>query len=250
MANYGEDYRIGTWRRFVKDWPWPVKEDFPVIPDRTALVVVDMTVNQCDIHADFGVARTLHAKGGKFANYYFENLHRVISQISGLVDFCHKQHIQVVFLTAGPNLPDGRDLPFSLRTFDTEDLHVAEAEEFKGTAHFDLTPQLRPEPKDLVFHKVTQSGFVSTPLDQVLRNMGIDTLILTGVATHACVEATARTASDLGYKIVLVEDGCLTQAPLFQDMTMMYCVTLGWGKVVTTEDVMAELRQLRTAVKR
>ena len=238
-----EEYRKGAWSEYIKDWPWPIKEDFPLKPDMMALVVVDMTVNQCDINADFGVARSLHSKGGKFAEYYFASLNRVIDAIRHLIDFFREHRIQVVFLTAGPHLPDGRDLPFSLRTFDNEDLRVAEAAEFTGTAHFDVTPQLKPVKGDLIFHKVTQSGFVSTPLDQVLRNMGIDTIVLTGVATHACVEATARTASDLGYRVVLVEDACLTQSPLFHDMTMMYCVTLGWGKVLKAEQVITALAQ-------
>jgi nicotinamidase-related amidase len=104
-----------------------------------------------------------------------------------------------------------------------------------------VIPELQPHAGDLVIHKLTASGFIGTSLDGILRNRGIDSVILTGAATHACVESTARTAADLGYRIILVEDGCVTQSPLWHDMTMMNCVHFNWGKVLESAELIREL---------
>ena len=60
------------------------------------------------------------------------------------------------------------------------------------------------------------SGFASSDLDERLRAAGIDTVVLFGVATNLSVESTGRSAGDLGYRVIVVEDACCappTKAP-------------------------------------
>ena len=240
-SDYGS-YKIGTWREYVREVSWVEERRFPLEPASTALVVVDMTLFQCDKAAPFGVARTLHMKGGRLADYYFGGLDRVVLAIRSTIDFFRDNHMQVVFLTQGPYLTEGRDLPFHIRRSTREYLQVPGARESTLTPQFEIIPELEPQKDDLVLHKITNSGFAGTSLDLVLRNLGIDSLVLTGAATDGCVEATARAGADLGYKIVLMEDACLTQSPLFHDVTMMHCVQL-WGRVLNSEQAIAELAE-------
>jgi len=157
----------------------------------------------------------------------------VIPIIRELANACRERGVLVVYLTLGPYFPDAGELPFFMRSMNQGSA--------AGGHHFEVIPELRPQEGDLVIHKLTASGFIGTNLDGILRNLGIDTVILTGAATHACVESTARTAADLGYRIVLVEDGCVTQSPLWHDMTMMNCVHFNWGKVLQGTQVIDEL---------
>ncbi|MER8185982.1 isochorismatase family protein [Kitasatospora sp. NPDC094015] len=59
---------------------------------------------------------------------------------------------------------------------------------------------------DEVVVKRSIGGFHGTDLDDLLRERGVDTLVLTGIATNLGVESTARSAVDLGYSVVFVED--------------------------------------------
>ncbi|WP_327293453.1 isochorismatase family protein [Streptomyces sp. NBC_01198] len=59
---------------------------------------------------------------------------------------------------------------------------------------------------DIVVVKHTIGAFQGTDLDERLRALGVDTLVMAGVATNLGVESTARAAADLGYRLVFAED--------------------------------------------
>jgi biuret amidohydrolase len=72
----------------------------------------------------------------------------------------------------------------------------------------EIVEDLAPLPGEVILDKTTSSLFLSTNADFLLRNMGVDTLIITGVVTNNCVESTTRSAGDLGYRVLLVGDAC------------------------------------------
>lgn len=73
---------------------------------------------------------------------------------------------------------------------------------------FQLIPEMTPLPSEAIFDKITMSAFESTPLDIALRDCGIQTVIIVGVATEIGIEPTVRHAADLGYIPVVVTDAC------------------------------------------
>ena len=73
---------------------------------------------------------------------------------------------------------------------------------------FQLVPDLTPLPTEVVFDKITMSAFAGTPLDIALRDCGINSFIITGVATEIGIEPTIRHGSDLGYIPIMVTDAC------------------------------------------
>lgn len=75
-----------------------------------------------------------------------------------------------------------------------------------GKKGHDIVEELGPEPGDVVFQKRRPDGFVGTDLDLKLRQRGIKTLIIGGVATEGGVEGTARTGRNLGYYTVVLRD--------------------------------------------
>jgi ureidoacrylate peracid hydrolase len=76
----------------------------------------------------------------------------------------------------------------------------------------------RPGEEIVVKHRY--SGFHNTNLDLVLRSRGIQTVILTGVATNACVESTARDVYMHDYYLVFVSDGTATTSQAAHDATL------------------------------
>jgi biuret amidohydrolase len=73
---------------------------------------------------------------------------------------------------------------------------------------FQIIPELSPRPTEGVFDKLTMSGFEGTWLDFALRDCGINSFIIVGVATEIGIEPTARHGADLGYIPVVVTDAC------------------------------------------
>ena len=69
-----------------------------------------------------------------------------------------------------------------------------------------FVPELEQQPGDLLVTKQRWGAFLGTSLDDDLRRRGVTQIFLTGVATSAGVESTARSAYDLGYNVVLVVD--------------------------------------------
>lgn len=60
----------------------------------------------------------------------------------------------------------------------------------------------------MIFDKISMSAFVGTPLDMVLRDAGVDSFAIVGVAMEVGIEPTVRHATDLGYLPVVVADAC------------------------------------------
>jgi len=74
----------------------------------------------------------------------------------------------------------------------------------------EFKPEVRPLPGETVIAKQTNSAFIGTDLETRLRQAGQMVLIVTGVVTHNCVEATVRMARNLGFDTYLVEDAAFT----------------------------------------
>lgn len=77
-----------------------------------------------------------------------------------------------------------------------------------------------PEQGEIVVTKHRYSAFIDTDLDLILRSMGIRTLIMTGVATNACVESTARDGFMKDYYIVFLSDCTATSTQEGHEATL------------------------------
>jgi nicotinamidase-related amidase len=80
-----------------------------------------------------------------------------------------------------------------------------------GTRGAEIIDELSPQSGDLVVSNNRVNGFVNSSLDFTLRNRNINTIVLTGVATNITIESTARTATDLGYRAIVLAD-CVSAA--------------------------------------
>nr|WP_254915933.1 cysteine hydrolase family protein [Pandoraea sp. PE-S2T-3] len=74
-----------------------------------------------------------------------------------------------------------------------------------------FVPGMAPRAHDTVLQKTTVSVFASTDLDKRLKAQGIDTILIAGLMTHACVAGAARDAVPLGYTVVVASDATATR---------------------------------------
>ena len=82
----------------------------------------------------------------------------------------------------------------------------------KGTPGWPIHPSIAPDTGDWVIEKSEPDSFQGTDLDARLRQDGISSLVVCGIATEYCVDTTVRGAFERGYDVVLVRDGHSTWA--------------------------------------
>lgn len=104
-----------------------------------------------------------------------------------------------------------------------------------------VVDELPQEPHDIKVDKYRISGFWDTPLDSILRNLGIRSVLFTGVNTDQCVMHSLTDANFLGYGCILVEDCCATSSPEFCTEASIWNVKKCFGFVTDSGAIISAL---------
>ena len=107
-----------------------------------------------------------------------------------------------------------------------------------------IVPELAPQEDEIVVKKTTDSALTGSPLRLWLHNMGIDTVVVTGVLTDQCVSGTVRSLADESFKVWLIEDACMASTQQIQDneleiLNNIYC------HVITTDEAIEALEKAK-----
>lgn len=116
----------------------------------------------------------------------------------------------------------------------------------RGTDIHDLAAHFEGEP---LVQKHYPNSFRETNLLNLLRGWGVERVILCGMMTHMCVDATARAAADLGFKVIVAADACATRALTFGTLTVpaeqvqaaFLAALQSYGQVLTVEQIITQL---------
>lgn len=201
--------------------------------DACALVVVDVQNDYCSPTGALGSA-----------GFDLAPLGPMVDVIEKLISTAHDADIPVIYLKNEHS--DATDTP-AWRRRSKHGMPVCRA----GTWGAELY-RVVPAPNDTVIAKHRYSGFIDTPLADVLAGWGRTTLVFVGTATNVCVESTARHAAMLDYDVIVVEDGVAATDPaahraalenlerFFGHVVPASTVDSAWGRHVGT-DVEANL---------
>jgi nicotinamidase-related amidase len=85
----------------------------------------------------------------------------------------------------------------------------------RGEPGHDIIPELYPVAGEPVIDKPGKGAFYQTDLELMLKNRGIETLLVCGVTTEVCVNTTIREANDRGFRCIALSDGCASYFPDF-----------------------------------
>jgi biuret amidohydrolase len=114
----------------------------------------------------------------------------------------------------------------------------------KGSKDAEILEDLQPTENEIVLPKTASGVFNSTAIDQILRNLRIENLVITGVVTNNCVENAVRDACDRGYAVVLVEDGCAAVSEELHSASLR-AMRDHFEKIKTTAEVLKLLKTIR-----
>jgi len=230
----------------LDDDQWPSSAfgvSIPICHDRAALGVIDMQ-HYC-ISSEDHLAHTVQMHSQELHDQYTKRVKSIISKISALLTAFRKLDRRVFFTRHGMQIPDGGDLV--LRRRSREQIAIAATNEssghmaIKGTTSYEIIPELVPLSGELILDKNTSSAFNSTPIDLFLRNMNVDTIVLTGIASDQCVFATALDAADRGFHVIIAADACANLDPGSAEAVQILFGRV-FGYVMQTTDILTWLK--------
>jgi nicotinamidase-related amidase len=207
---------------------------FVLVPSRCALIVIDM--QYASASRKWGLGALLDHEGrADEGEYRFSRIEQVVlPNIIALLRYFRVNGLARIFVKLACQLHDGSDFSSSLR-----DLEIAIGN-LPGSRESEILDEIRPTDDEVVIVKTSFSAFTSTGIDSILRNLGVDTLLLCGVSTSQCVDLTARDAADRGYRCVMVEDAVAEDTSEFHTSTLDQFRRL-FGHVETTADTIEGL---------
>lgn len=219
-------------------------EPLRVVPEETALIVVDM--------------QNAYASPGGYidiAGFDVTGAPPVIGRIQTLLEVSRKAGVQVVFFQNGwdagyieaggpgsPNWHKSNAMKTMRAKPDLQGKLLA-----KGGWDYALVDALQPQPGDIVVGKTRYSGFFNTGLDSMLRARGIRTLVFCGIATNVCVESTLRDAFHLEYFCLMLDDATHHAGPEFTRQAAVFNIEKFFGWVGTVADYCGAVGQTAPA---
>lgn len=205
--------------------------DFRIEPRKAALIVHDL--------------QRVFIKG-PFAP---PNSRLYVERIRKLIEVCRSKEIPVIY-TKACFRRDGADMGLIGEFFEPirrRELLIEDQEDSE------IVDELVPLNEEIIIRKVNSySAFYNTALESILRNLGVDTIVIVGGATNVGVEATSRDAHSRGIKAILLEDATYAMdlpdvgwGTISRDQvhkTVLTNIAFCIGQVMKSEDLIKKLK--------
>jgi nicotinamidase-related amidase len=211
-------------------------EAISIDPERTAIVMIDM---QRDFLEPGGFGETL----GNDVSL----LSKAIAPCGALLQAARKRGMFIVHTREG-HRPDLSDAPRAKVERGAPSKRIGAAGPMgriliRGEQGHDIVPALSPKEGEPVIDKPGKGAFYATDLLGILRNRGIENLIVCGVTTEVCVHTTVREANDRGFRCLVPGDCCGSYFPEFHEMGLKMIKAQGgiFGWVTDSKRVLAAL---------
>jgi ureidoacrylate peracid hydrolase len=184
--------------------------------------------------------------GGEFASmaadevkreygWFFETMrNKAVPNMQRLQKACRRAGIEVLYTVIESATRDGRDRSLDYKV---SRLHVP-----KGHWDAKVIDEIAPAEDEMVIGKTSSSVFISTNIDYILRNLGVEFLMIAGCLTDQCVDSAVRDACDLGYLVTTVADACATLSQERHDWSLR--LTRGYARQRTTAQLVEEIERL------
>jgi nicotinamidase-related amidase len=210
----------------------------PLDPQRTALLVID--VQRYFVRPEYPFGQVFERLVPGVTAGYFERVQKSVTpNIRRLLKAFRSRGGSIFYTATGTRMGYGRDLPGWLRDLDQLGLAVLGTRIWPSVEDpsWQVDDSVAPLAGEPVLIKTSSGPFASTRLDQTLRHLGIDSVVVTGLTTDVCVTQTAREMADRGFTTVIVTDACTT---LSEEMHRgaLQAFNIAFGRVRTTDELL------------
>ncbi len=172
---------------------------------------------------------------------FFEKIDNVVvPNNKKILEAFRKHEMEVVFAMIQCHKNDGSDRSLDHKATGFNELLLP-----IGSEGAKIIDELAPINDEIVITKTTDSAITGTNLRLILHNMGIDTVVVTGVFTDQCVSGTVRSLADESFHVWLIEDACMASTQEIQNFELsvlnnIYC------HVINTEELLNALENAKT----
>lgn len=201
-------------------------------PAKTALLIIDMQHVFITRPKLTNPTEEKKANAARWEQFYQAIDTTVVPNNKRLLDYFRSHKLEVIFAKIECRKKSGSDRSLDQKATGYNELLIA-----PGDPLGDIVPELAPIEDEIVITKTTDSALTGTNLRLMLHNMGIDTVVVTGVLTDQCVSGTVRSLADESFKVWLIEDACRASTAQIQEneleiLNNIYC------HVITTDELL------------
>ena len=197
---------------------------FQVKTDKCALLVIDM-------QDEFVKPQ--------WTPYWVPEASRQIPLFQNLIEHCRLKKVPVIYTVyskthnnldrpkSGPSMPNR----FPDLDYDQSELFISG----------EVWHEIAPNKNEIVIHKSSYGAFYDTPLETILKNLGKDTIIVSGLLTNYCCGATARQGYERSFKVIFGSDITSTDDPQMQENELKI-MRRGFAKVMSCNEIIESLK--------
>ncbi len=202
----------------------PEPEDISLVPEQTALLVIDIQNTYLEPKAD-------RHENTLWQPFFSRMKDVVIPNTAKLISRCRASGVEVIYARIACLKPDGRDRSLSQKKPGFNYLLLP-----KDEVEAQIVDDLAPEPHEITVLKTTDSALTGTNLRLILSNMGIRNVVVAGIFTDQCISSSVRSLADESFEVIVVEDCCAAATDELhrhelEIINMIYCHVVGLDDV-------------------
>ena len=193
---------------------------------RPALAIIDMNYNWVGDRREpvlESIKRIRHSCG--------EEAWDAVSVVRKLMNKAREKSVPVIYTTGF-----GAETNYESKRRPWKNHRHEDDETMAFSQRMDIVKEIAPRPSDIIIHKTKPSGFFGTPLQSVLNDYGVDTLLVTGGSTSGCVRATVIDAFSFNYFVAVVEEGTFDRIQLSHKANLLD-MNIKYADVMRAEQV-------------
>ena len=192
-------------------------------PKKTALLVIDMQNVFALRPSGENLSGKEKANWERWQPFYDKVESVIVPNISKIIKIFREKKLEVTFAKITCQKKDGRDRSLDQKATGFNELLLP-----IGSKEGEILEEIKPIEDEIVVMKTTDSALTGTSYRLMLNNMGIDTVIVTGLYTDQCVSCSVRSLADESYKVYLIEDACIAATEKIQNneleiLNNIYC---------------------------